>query len=257
MLLFPPPFHRTPRRRIARGAAAPVPPPVGPVLVLASFMVDEVGVGVLTLGFDVPVEVSGIVPEEIEVVDGPGGLAYVGSGPVTVLSPSSLTVAMAASEETGGPEVLLNASALTGIVAAIGGGAWAGTGGAVELPIPAPPPPAVVIAATASGYGCTLQFDRPIALLGSMPDDAVLFDGVAAIGVANYAPDLLGFETANFLAPGATWQIYAQPDWISTPIDWPQEGVFGSELLTTKNTKGTKGTKGTKKKAMQKAKKRR
>jgi len=98
---------------------------------------------------------------------------------------------------------------------------------AAESVTPPPPPtPAVVIAATASGYGCTLQFDRPVTLLSTSPDDAVLFDGMAPMAVANYGPDLLGFETANFLTPGATWQIVRQPDWCATELAQPVEGTF-------------------------------
>ena len=98
---------------------------------------------------------------------------------------------------------------------------------AAESVTPPPPPtPAVVIAATASGYGCTLQFDRPVTLLSTSPDDAVLFDGIAPMAVANYAPDTLGFECSNFLAPGASWQIVRQPAWVATIVAQPVDGTF-------------------------------
>jgi len=103
----------------------------------------------------------------------------------------------------------------------------AGGGECADFPGPyTPPAPATVIAATAMGYGCTLQFDRPIALFGTSPDDAVLFDGVAPMAVANYAPDTLGFECANFLAAGAAWQIVRQPAWVATVLAQPVDGTF-------------------------------
>ena len=65
------------RRRRSGVSSAPVPPPpVAPVLILASFAIDELGVGILTLGFDVDVDVAGVVPEAFAVTDGPGGLAW-------------------------------------------------------------------------------------------------------------------------------------------------------------------------------------
>ena len=87
-------------------------------------------------------------------------------------------------------------------------------------------PPAVVIAATATGFGCTLQFDRPITLLSTSPDDAILFDGLPAFGVNNYAPDLLGFECAQFLGSGSTWEIVRQPAWVVTGVAQPVSGVY-------------------------------
>jgi len=103
----------------------------------------------------------------------------------------------------------------------------AGAGDCADFPGPyTPPVPATVIAATATGFGGTLQFDRPITLLSTAPDDAVLFDGIAPMAVANYAPDTLGFECSNFLAPGASWQIVRQPAWVATIVAQPVDGTF-------------------------------
>ena len=221
MLITPPPLLRTPGRRIVRGLAV-LPPGVPPVLIEASF---EAGTLVLTLGFDRAVDLSALDPAQFIVDDGPGtGLAYQGSGPITVVSPEQFTLGMSEAGSSGGMATLLLASSANGIVAEDDGGAWEGTGGGAVLPIPTPPPPANVIAATASGFGCRLQFDRPVVLLSGSPDDAILFDGVAPFAVSNYAPDLLGFETPNFLAPGATWQIVRQPEWCQSPLEQPAEG---------------------------------
>jgi len=201
----------------------PPPPGVPPILVEASF---DAGTLVLTLGFDRAVELGALDPTEITVDDGPGtGLSYQGSGPVILLSPERFTLGMSAAGASGGMAVLLIASLSNGIVSD-DGGVWAGTGSGAVLPIPTPPPPAVVIAAVASGYGCTLQFDRTIVLLGTLPGDAILFDGLPAIGVNNYAPDLLGFECSNFLGSGSTWEIVRQPAWVATVLAQPVSGVF-------------------------------
>jgi hypothetical protein len=213
-------FHRR-----THGVAAPAPASVPPVLIEASFDAETL---VLTLGFDRALDLSALDPSQIVVDDGPGtGELYVGSGAATVLSPSSFTLGMMDAGSSGGMAVLLIAGSATGIVAVDDGGVWAGTGSGVVLPIPTPPPPANVIAAIATGYGCTLQFDRPVVLLSTSPDDAILFDGVAAIGVANYAADTLGFECPNFLSAGSTWEIVRQPAWVGTVVAQPVSGVLG------------------------------
>lgn len=104
-----------------------------------------------------------------------------------------------------------------------------GMGTCADFPGPyTPPPPATVVGAVASGGSCLLTFDQPVLLHApELPvDDAMLFDGVAPIGVQQSGINALVLTLSNVVAPGSTWQITRQPAWVSSIIANPQDGVF-------------------------------
>jgi hypothetical protein len=119
------------RRRKAGGAAQA--PPVALTLVSASYDTDEFSV---TLAFDRAVDATGLDASAITLQDGEFAVgSFVGSGPATVVNPTTIKVFL---EEIGGPtvnDVELSATALTGIVAVDDGGTWGGVTGLV-LPFP-------------------------------------------------------------------------------------------------------------------------
>jgi len=119
------------RRRKAGGAVQA--PPAALTLVSASFDLDDFSV---LLAFDRAVDAAGLAASAITVDDGAfaAGL-FVGSGPATVINPTTIKVFL---EEIGGPtvpDVELSATAATGIVAVDDGGTWGGVTGLV-LPYP-------------------------------------------------------------------------------------------------------------------------
>jgi hypothetical protein len=102
-------------------------------LVSASYDIETESV---TLAFDRAVDASAYDPAAITVQDGlyAGGL-FVGSGPASVINPTTIQVFL---EQIGSPtvsDVELSATALTGIVATDDGGTWGGVAGLV-LPFP-------------------------------------------------------------------------------------------------------------------------
>jgi len=229
MILYPPSLHRSRRRSVrgAAGAPVPPPPPVAPVLVGASFETDFFGAGILTLEFDEAVDVSGIVVGQIQVQDGPLERLYTGSGPVTVVSPSSLRVAMGYDAGPEGEVVLLEASGATGIVRADGGAMWAGTLGPLELPFPTPPPPALVVSVWSDGGPeCTITFDQPITLIGWPGDGSILIAGYQPDAAALDDPQTLRLTMPIPVGPGDLWSIESQPAWVGTLIAFPQAGTF-------------------------------
>lgn len=104
----------------------------------------------------------------------------------------------------------------------------AASGSCADFPGPyvPPPAPAVVVALSGSGMSCSMQFDQPVTVLGSVPDDSILFEGVAPLAAGNQGPDVIAFQLAAPISPGSTWEINAQPGYISTPIAVPQSGMF-------------------------------
>ena len=84
------------------------------------------------LNFDRAVDASGLAPAAITLQDGEFAVgSFVGSGPATVVNPTTIRVFL---EEIGGPsvsDVELTATAASGIVAVEDGGTWAGVAGLV------------------------------------------------------------------------------------------------------------------------------
>jgi hypothetical protein len=122
------------RRRVhAEEPPAAPAPPVALTLVSASYDLDS---GSVILAFDRAVNASAYDPAQITLDDGvyAGGL-FVGSGPATVVNPTTIQVFL---EQVGSPtvsDVELSATALTGIVAVDDGGTWEGVTNLV-LPFP-------------------------------------------------------------------------------------------------------------------------
>ena len=116
----------------ASAAAAPTPPPPQ-TLVLMSAYYDE-NEAILTLAFDRAVDASGLAAAQITVADGSfNSHTYAGSGPATIVSPTTIQVTLAITGAAAAGPVTMDASALTGIVAVDDGGTWAGVS---ELGLP-------------------------------------------------------------------------------------------------------------------------
>jgi hypothetical protein len=90
----------------------------------------------------------------------------------------------------------------------------------------APVPPAAVVSAYGSGTTAVLAFDRPVVLTGDMPDDAVTFNGVAALSATNVDANTLSFGLAVAVSGGDPWAIVRQPAWVATAVAWPAAGVL-------------------------------
>ena len=121
----PPKGHRKRRPRI-RASVVSVPVGVEPVLVAGVF---DAGATSLTLTFDRAIDIAGMVPYQITVLDGPGGLEWGATPSVTQIGPATVEIMMIelyAFESVG---VVMNATNETGIVAAVGGASWAGCAG--------------------------------------------------------------------------------------------------------------------------------
>ena len=94
-------------------------------------------------------------------------------------------------------------------------------------PAPAPPPvePANVIGSgiESDGFVATLTFDRALVLAGGL-DNAILFDGQVPVGLELRGGDTLAFTLDVPVSPGSTWEINAQPGYVSTPVAFPAGG---------------------------------
>jgi len=134
MLIFPPTVFRN-RRDADRTPfdPPPTPPPAALTLVAATYDIETESV---VLTFDRAVDASAYDPAAITVQDGVyAGGSFVGSGPATVVSPTTIQVFL---EQIGSPtvsDVELSATAATGIVAVDDGGTWGGVT-ALVLPFP-------------------------------------------------------------------------------------------------------------------------
>jgi hypothetical protein len=109
----------------------------------------------------------------------------------------------------------------------------AAAGDCADVPGPYTPPPPAVVVASAYGVGgtggwATLTFDRPVTLApGAVPDDAITFSaGYVASSVSQQDATTLYFELATAVYTGAPWSVNRQPDWVSSPVAWPQSGNF-------------------------------
>ena len=73
------------------------------------------------------------------------------------------------------------------------------------------------------GFVATLTFDRSLSLGGGL-DNAILFDGQTPVGFELRGADVLAFTLDVPVAPGSTWEINAQPGYVSTPVAFPAGG---------------------------------
>jgi hypothetical protein len=103
------------------------------VLVSATYDIETESV---VLAFDRAVDAAAYDPAQITVQDGiyAGGL-FGGSGPASVINPTTIEVSLEQIGSPTVPDVELSATALTGIVAVEDGGTWAGVTNLV-LPFP-------------------------------------------------------------------------------------------------------------------------
>ena len=133
MLLFPSHRFRERHGQSGRRKQTPPTPPVALVLVSATYDTDDLSV---VLTFDRAVDAAGLDAAAITVDDGVYAAGFfVGSGPATVVNPTTIKVFL---EEVGPPtvpDVELSATAATGIVAVDDGGTWGGVT-ALVLPFP-------------------------------------------------------------------------------------------------------------------------
>ena len=119
------------RHKPLKAKGSPSPSPAALVLVSAAY--DEVG-ATLALTFDRAVDASGLDAAQLIVLDGTfNATKFGGIGPASVLSPTSISVALEWVDDAPLGPVMLDASALTGIVAVDDGGTWAGV---MELGLP-------------------------------------------------------------------------------------------------------------------------
>jgi hypothetical protein len=121
------------RQRPRRKSAPPAPAEL--VLESATVVVDD-ELWQLTLTFDRAIALVDFDGAAITVSEDVAlGLLLNGVGAVAITSPNTLVVTMVEVGPATGPGVVLNATALSGIVAMDDGGTW---GGAVDLGLPFP-----------------------------------------------------------------------------------------------------------------------
>lgn len=111
----------------ASGFCADTPGPYGPpaplTLVFASF---DAITAILRLGFDRPIDIGGLVANQLIVDDGDSGTRYGGIGAGTLFDPATVDVDLSELEAGSFPDTRLDAGAGSGIVAADDGGTWHG-----------------------------------------------------------------------------------------------------------------------------------
>ncbi len=132
MLRPPPVFFRPDRgRRTKKPIIAPMVPVVG--LNLVSAVYSEAPS--ITLSFNQPIDIAGLVYGAIIVTDGAVGVWWVNSLPGVLIDPQTVQMTLVEVKEFVGAGVHLTAPGTTGIVAVNGGGTW---GGVTELELPFP-----------------------------------------------------------------------------------------------------------------------
>jgi len=133
MLIIPPTKFRKHGGRTKPQRATQTPPTRELILEAAAFDNDTVTV---TLTFDRAIDIAGIVGGDIIVNDADiTANLYEATGPVTMLSPTTVRIELTGVGEATGTGVRLSAGAANGIVAVDDGGTWAGTTN-TELPFP-------------------------------------------------------------------------------------------------------------------------
>jgi hypothetical protein len=94
----------------------------------------DAGLLTVTLTFDVAVDVGGFQPSQVNVIDGPNAQLFQATS-ITLESPFTARVDLTQADTASGDDVVLDATPANGIVAVVGGEAWAGVSGLV-LPWP-------------------------------------------------------------------------------------------------------------------------
>ena len=126
-------LRRKRRYRTRRPTATQAPPAA---LMLVAATLGEEDPVLLTLAFDRAINMADFDGSQVIVNDGDlVGKVYAATGPVTVLSPTTVTIVLVDVSEDYAPGVTLTASATTGIVAVDDGGTWSGVSDLV-LPFP-------------------------------------------------------------------------------------------------------------------------
>src|SRR5262249_33445221 len=124
----PIPFIRRRRRRVASQAS----PPATLELVAATY--DPVTGPTLTMVFNQPIDIAGLVANDISVDDGTTtGLKYIAGGTKTLLDPQTVKVIRTEVDAAEGSDVRLTATASNGIIAVSDSDEWAGVTD-LELP---------------------------------------------------------------------------------------------------------------------------
>jgi hypothetical protein len=125
-----------PRKHPPQRYARLGPPPAPPVaLTLVAAAIYPVGPRI-RLQFDRAIEVGGRDGSQIIVDAGDiTSLVYVATGPATLIDPATVEIELVETGPTEGIQMLLTATAATGIVAADDGGTWAGC---TDLVLPFP-----------------------------------------------------------------------------------------------------------------------
>ena len=89
------------------------------------------GAGFLDLQFDRAVDILALDGSQIEILDGPAATRWLGTGGAHAIDERTFHVDLVAAGASSGGQVILNATALTGLVAVDNGGTWPGVGGLV------------------------------------------------------------------------------------------------------------------------------
>jgi hypothetical protein len=96
-----------------------------PLTLISAFYED--GTSRLLLEFDRPIDIAGYNGAAILVNDGAiNGVQYDGQGGITPTGPASVEIALVEVQVWSGPDVRLNATPISGIVAVDDGGTWPG-----------------------------------------------------------------------------------------------------------------------------------
>lgn len=128
----PPPFQK--RRRLRPKRVAPKPAPPALVLVQAQYPTNFGRA--IRLTFDRAINIDAIDGSQIIVKDGLGVQKIrQGNASVQLIDPQTVEIFVPAIGDYTQPNRVLEATAMTGIVAVDDGGTWAG---ATDLPIPFP-----------------------------------------------------------------------------------------------------------------------
>ena len=127
--MFSPTYPRKPRpkRSRRRVVQSPPPPPPAPPVALTLVSAAYFAPTAIRLTFDRAIDVSAMDVSQVTVKDGPvTGLQFAGTGAPVAAGVNAVDVFLVDTSDYAGADVLLSATAFTGIVALDDGGTWAG-----------------------------------------------------------------------------------------------------------------------------------